>query len=39
VIDTIRYGCHIHSINNLLWMDNQLISASDDSSLMVWAMD
>ncbi|MEO0042421.1 MAG: hypothetical protein RL329_1869 [Bacteroidota bacterium] len=39
VIDTIRYGCHIHSINNLLWLDNQLISASDDSSLMVWAID
>jgi WD40 repeat protein len=39
VLDTIRYGCHIHSINNLLWIDNQLISASDDSSLMVWAID
>jgi WD repeat-containing protein 61 len=40
VIDTIRHGCHIRSVNRLLWShyNNYLISASDDRSLMVWAI-
>jgi WD40 repeat protein len=38
VLDTIRDGCHINSVNRLLWTDYQgyLISASDDRSMMVW---
>jgi WD40 repeat protein len=38
VIDTIRYGCHTHSVNALYWspFNNQLISASDDRTLIVW---
>lgn len=41
VIDTIRYGCHIRSVNCLFWSpyNDYLISASDDRSLMVWAVD
>ena len=38
VIDTIRYGCHIRSVNRLFWSNynDYLISASDDRSLIVW---
>ncbi|MBK9489929.1 MAG: WD40 repeat domain-containing protein [Haliscomenobacter sp.] len=38
VLDTIRDRCHVNSVNSLLWTthQNQLISASDDRSLMVW---
>lgn len=38
VLDTIRDGCHVNSVNTLLWMDNgkTLISASDDRSLILW---
>ncbi len=38
VIDTARYGCHINSVNCLLWStyNNYLISCSDDRTVMVW---
>ncbi|AEE50193.1 WD40 repeat domain-containing protein [Haliscomenobacter hydrossis] len=38
VLDTIRDRCHVNSVNSLLWTthQNQLVSASDDRSLMVW---
>ena len=41
VIDTIRYGCHIRSVNRLFWSsyNNYLISASDDRTLIVWNME
>lgn len=38
VIDTIRYGGHLNSVNTLRWTpyNNWLISGSDDRSLMIW---
>ena len=41
VLDTIRYGCHINSVNTLYWSayNNYLISGSDDRSLIVWQID
>jgi WD40 repeat protein len=38
VLDTIRYGGHLNSVNSLLWtpFNNQLLSASDDRSIIVW---
>ena len=41
VIDTIRYGCHIRSVNRLFWSsyNNYLISASDDRTLIVWDIE
>ncbi len=41
VINTIRHGGHINSVNALLWTThhNRLISASDDRSIIVWEID
>ena len=41
VIDTVKHGCHIRSVNNLYWstFNNYLISASDDYTAMVWKID
>lgn len=38
VLDTVRYGGHVNSVNSLLWspFNNQLLSASDDRSIIVW---
>lgn len=38
VIDTIRNGGHINSVNCLLWSTyhNRLISCSDDRSIIIW---
>jgi WD40 repeat protein len=38
VIDTLRSGCHTHSVNTLYWSpyNNWLISGSDDRSAMIW---
>ncbi len=38
VIDTIRHGCHVRSVNRLYWSNynDYLISASDDRTLIVW---
>jgi WD40 repeat protein len=40
VIDTIRSGCHIRSVNRLFWspFEDYLVSVSDDRSLMVWGI-
>jgi WD40 repeat protein len=41
VIDTIRHGCHVRSVNRLFWSpyNEYLISASDDRSLIVWKIE
>ena len=41
VIDTIRHGCHIRSVNRLFWSNynDYLISASDDRTLIVWKVE
>jgi WD40 repeat protein len=38
VLDTVRYGGHVNSVNSLLWspFNNQLLSASDDRSIIIW---
>ncbi len=38
VIDTVRNGGHINSVNTLLWpkYNNWLISGSDDRSIIIW---
>lgn len=36
VVDTLRYGSHIHSVNRLLWLPDGLVTASDDRSAMIW---
>lgn len=36
VLDTIRDGGHINSVNCLLWLENYLISGSDDRSVIIW---
>lgn len=37
VLNTIRDGCHTNSVNHLLWLDNNLISCSDDRSVLIWS--
>lgn len=41
VIDTVRNGGHINSVNTLLWSkyNNWLISGSDDRSIIVWEIE
>jgi len=41
VIDTARYGCHINSVNRLLWLSHQnyLVSCSDDRTVIIWELD
>lgn len=41
VIDTVRNGGHINSVNTLLWSDynNWLISGSDDRSIIIWEIE
>lgn len=36
VVDTLRYGAHINSVNRLLWLPDCLVSCSDDRTLMLW---
>lgn len=36
VVDTIRYGGHINSVNRLLWVPDCLVSCSDDRTVMLW---
>lgn len=40
-VDTILYGGHPNSINDLLWINNgkELVSCSDDRTLIVWEID
>jgi WD40 repeat protein len=37
-LDTLQAGCHVNSVNNLLWLPYQetLVSCSDDRSLILW---
>ncbi len=39
VVDTLRFGSHIHSVNRLLWLPDALITASDDYSAMIWRVE
>ncbi len=40
VLDTIRDGGHINSVNRLLWLsDRLLVSASDDRSAIIWSVE
>lgn len=41
VIDTIKYGGHINSVNKLYWSNynNYLLSCSDDKSILVWEVE
>ncbi len=36
VVDTLRYGGHINSVNRLLWLPGCLVTASDDRTAMIW---
>ena len=38
VVDTLRFGGHINSVNRLLWLPDCLISASDDRSAIIWGV-
>lgn len=35
-LDTLRAGCHVNSVNRLMWLPDCLLSASDDRSVMAW---
>ncbi|MFN7119552.1 MAG: WD40 repeat domain-containing protein [Saprospiraceae bacterium] len=41
VLDTIRDGGHINSVNRLLWAayNNYLMSCSDDRSIIIWKVE
>ncbi|MEY3195436.1 MAG: hypothetical protein RIQ78_1533 [Bacteroidota bacterium] len=39
VVDTLRYGGHINSVNRLLWNAGGLISVSDDRRAMIWSVE
>lgn len=36
VLDTIRDGGHVNSVNRLLWMSDRLVSVSDDRTAIIW---
>ncbi len=40
VLETVRDEGHVNSVNNLLWTgyEHQLVSASDDRSLIIWTV-
>jgi WD40 repeat protein len=37
VVDTLRLGGHINSVNRLLWHGGGLISVSDDRRAIIWS--
>ena len=41
VLDVVRDGGHVNSVNSLLWTshNNWLVSGSDDRSLIIWEVD
>lgn len=39
VLETIRNGGHVNSVNRLLWLEHYLISASDDRSIILWEIE
>jgi WD40 repeat protein len=38
VINTVKFGCHVNSVNRLLWTNEHLISVSDDRTSIVWTV-
>ena len=38
VIDKARHGNHSTSVNKIIWLNNDLISASDDKKIYMWEM-
>jgi WD40 repeat protein len=38
VIDTVRHGGHLNSVNALLWMPEGIVSASDDRTIRLWSI-
>ena len=40
VIDTLRFGGHLRSVNRLRWVsDLELVSVSDDRTAAVWKIE
>jgi WD40 repeat protein len=39
VIDTMRFGAHLNSVNRLLWLPDCLISCSDDQTVVLWGIE
>ena len=41
VLDVIKYGGHVNSVNDLIWssFQNTLITASDDRTIILWEID
>ena len=41
VLDTVRDGCHVNSVNKLFWSSHNytLISCSDDRSIILWEIE
>ena len=39
VINTVRNGGHLNSVNALLWTSQGLVSASDDRSIILWSIE
>ncbi|MCB9307020.1 MAG: WD40 repeat domain-containing protein [Lewinellaceae bacterium] len=39
VIETVRDGGHHNSVNRLLWLQDVLLSCSDDRTMSVWAIE
>jgi WD40 repeat protein len=39
VLDTLRDGGHVNSVNQLLWLESALLSCSDDRTLKIWHVD
>ncbi len=36
VVDIVRYGAHLRSVNRLLWLPGCLVSGGDDRTVMLW---
>ncbi|MCS7037598.1 MAG: WD40 repeat domain-containing protein [Saprospiraceae bacterium] len=39
VLDPVRDGGHLNSVNRLLWLPQALLSASDDRTIKIWKLD
>jgi WD40 repeat protein len=39
VVDTMRFGAHLNSVNRLLWLPGCLISCSDDRTVVLWEIE